>query len=648
MRDVFRACVCCVTLLLPLCSFAQPQTMIDSLRKLLPHKTDTALVNIYVEIAKNHAYLAANPDSMLLYADKVVSLSQDLSYAKGLSVGHNLLGYVYNWQGDWEKSNQAYLQALEMARVQSDTRGKVAVLNNLGRNHFQHNQFQLALEYFLDALRVSETDSQVYRTHHLGILNNIAGVFSELKQPQQSKRYRLQALKGARKLDDQRLEIMAMINLVWDYRNLKQLDSAQYYANEVLDISRRQGLHDMLMRALTHKAIISLDEGKYELTLTHTQELFDEADLATDVFYLSGAYRNRAWALDSLQRKSEALNAAYQALPLAYQDGKAYSLVETHQLLYTLLKKNGQKAKALDHLEKYQHLKDSLYTLEKDQQINELQTRYETEKNQRTIETLAQKNQIQQLQLQRQRITLFSVIIGALLIAGLLYLYNRQRILSEQQKALEAEQRLLRTQMNPHFLFNALAAIQEYLLEHEAAQPSVMYLSKFAKLMRLILENSREAFIPLSQEIDTLQFYLELQKMRFRDGFEYEVEVDPAIDPETLLIPPMFAQPFIENALEHGLKPQKGSRKLLLSFRVKEEQLVLLVEDNGIGRSAARSQQAEASGTPSRALEITQNRLDLLKKAVKKNFALRISDLVDEAQHPVGTRVALHMPLMYV
>ena len=240
---------------------------------------------------------------------------------------------------------------------------------------------------------------------------------------------------------------------------------------------------------------------------------------------------------------------------------------------------------------------------------------------------------------------LFGVsLLGIVLLTAF---YVRQRILRQQNQVLAINQKLLRTQINPHFFFNVLSSIQAFMLEKQDSAPAVSYLSKFGKLMRSVLENSRVDFIPLSEEITTLQNYLDIQKIRFGDKFDYQINVENSIEAEQVGIPPMLAQPFLENALEHGIKPLNNKGKIDVLFRPEKNGIMLNITDNGIGRIKATELTTE-SDRQSLATQITQERIAVLNQQHKAKIDFIIEDVVDSAHQIAGTRVTFHLPLINV
>ncbi len=245
-------------------------------------------------------------------------------------------------------------------------------------------------------------------------------------------------------------------------------------------------------------------------------------------------------------------------------------------------------------------------------------------------------------------------ILCLLVLAGLLYLVYRNRINSFRHKeqlrsrynqlVAEMEVKALRSQMNPHFIFNSLNAINRYILKSERNQAS-SYLTKFSKLIRLILENSRQSKIPLSSELDALELYLELESLRFQENFHYQIHVDDDISPASIFVPPMIIQPFVENSIWHGLLPKEHDCELTIHFRGNGGHLICVIEDNGIGRKrSAELKQQQSTGRTSLGMSATEQRLQLMTEKTRKMASIDVEDLVGSNGVAMGTRVTIHIP----
>jgi sensor histidine kinase YesM len=255
------------------------------------------------------------------------------------------------------------------------------------------------------------------------------------------------------------------------------------------------------------------------------------------------------------------------------------------------------------------------------------------------------------------------IIFSILLLLMLLYLFIKYRLKKQQKRfeeekksiqmerdkaqlekqMVELEQKALRLQMNPHFIFNALNTIKGYYSEGDAVNAS-SYISKFSKLLRMLLENTEQS-IPLKKEIEMLEIYIKLTKIRYKDKFEYELIVDENLNTSETLIPTLLLQPMVENAIIHGLAPKEEIGKLKVSFVKKNNQLECIVEDNGIGRVASKMIQKNKEHQ-SKALEITNERLDLFNNNIGKSTI----EIIDLETHliPSGTKVIITIPLIVI
>jgi LytS/YehU family sensor histidine kinase len=221
---------------------------------------------------------------------------------------------------------------------------------------------------------------------------------------------------------------------------------------------------------------------------------------------------------------------------------------------------------------------------------------------------------------------------------------TRQKARIEEMN-FQLENRMLRAQINPHFIFNSLSSIQHFITTDDKAA-SLKYLTKFSNLLRQVLESSITGNVLLREELKLLQMYLELEALRFQNGFSFEIDIDDSIDVDGIEIPTMILQPLIENAILHGLMPKRGDRKLVISFRKVATMLEIKIEDNGIGRLAALElQKGKIKQNPSRGLAVTEQRLAVLREKHGWETSIEYHDLVDGQGSPAGTCVLLRLSI---
>ena len=222
---------------------------------------------------------------------------------------------------------------------------------------------------------------------------------------------------------------------------------------------------------------------------------------------------------------------------------------------------------------------------------------------------------------------------------------KEQRRISFKMKLAEAEQQALRAQINPHFIFNSLNTIQRFIIKNEK-ETAYVYLEKFGSLIRKILKNSTEEVIPIQEELETLELYLELEKKRFEDEFDYAFNIDPQIEVNNVKIPTMLLQPLVENSIKHGIMPGNTKGKIVVDVKKEEAVIICSVRDNGIGRAkAAKLNKSKFKDRKSLGLTITKNRIQLLKQNKQDEYDMIITDLKSDSGESAGTLVEIIIPL---
>jgi LytS/YehU family sensor histidine kinase len=270
-------------------------------------------------------------------------------------------------------------------------------------------------------------------------------------------------------------------------------------------------------------------------------------------------------------------------------------------------------------------------------------------KKQKDIETLTKdvslgrsEETIEQATMFRQRLIIYGLLgIIAIIAVTSYYIYKNAQAskVANQLLALKS----LRSQMNPHFIFNALNSVNHFIAQQDERTAN-KFLSEFSQLMRLVMENSQEDFIALQQEQEILALYLKLEHYRFRDKFDYEIITDEAINTEALQVPPMLIQPYIENAVWHGLRYRESKGTLLLRIQKESGNLLVEITDNGIGRKkSAELKTKNQKKHNSTGLKNIEERLSIINKVYKSNYRVSIDDLPEGT----GTRVRIYLPITH-
>ncbi|HEV8079934.1 MAG TPA: two-component regulator propeller domain-containing protein [Chitinophagaceae bacterium] len=242
--------------------------------------------------------------------------------------------------------------------------------------------------------------------------------------------------------------------------------------------------------------------------------------------------------------------------------------------------------------------------------------------------------------------TSWFLLIIFIVISCIIYLLTARRIQSIKKKAALQQQianlelKALRAQINPHFIFNSLSSIQESIVNNKT-EAAEKYLGKFSKLLRMVLENSELKLISLQSEIDYLKLYMELESFRF-ENFEFFIDCEKTINTDFIRIPPMIVQPYVENAIKHGLAHKEGEKKLWVRFYIEENYLKVSVADNGVGRKSSAKLNVSGQEHHSMGMQITQQRLSLLND--QNENTVMIDDIIDNAGKLTGTRVIVTLP----
>jgi tetratricopeptide (TPR) repeat protein len=482
-----------------------------------------------------------------------------------------------------------------------ESRRIAACYQNIGDTYHRQRDYNQALKYFEKALFLAEKDNDNVR--EISIYLNISDVQIQLKQ-----------YKKARDLLQKTLELYKLTGYELELDNCYVLMGDTWLFeddyNKAIDFYHQA---QKIARQKNDQSGIAEIEGKLGIAFMHLHEY----QKALDFFTNSAEIAENQGSLELL-------------IDAKFNLSEIYEILDRYQL-------------AFQYFKEYSQLKDSLFNAEKYRAIKEMEVKYESEKKEQQLALLTQVNEVQQLKLGRRNRMLFGSLAGIILLLFIGYLLYNQFRLKSKNKAIELEQQLFRSQMNPHFIFNSLIAIQSYIYKKEPVVASD-YLAQFADLVRLILENTREEFISLAKETKTLHAYLKLQQLRFENKFNYKLRMEDDWESESIMLPPMFAQPFVENAIEHGLRHKTGNGNINITYAIQDKNCIkITIEDDGVGRRKAEEIENKTDHR-SLALKISKERLTILSKKYKYNFYLEIIDLTDENGQPLGTKVNISLP----
>ena len=588
-------------------------------------------------------------DTANYYLDKSLAIAREIRDSLYTGVILRNIGYLYLDRGKYYDAYTYFSEDLQLAHALYDSLSILKGYQNMGIYYFLTGMQEKAIEYFIKVLESGGSFIDI--DLKLSLLINLSAAFGDLEKIDKAKQYLLEAKDLALSQNREYSLPTIYMNLGNVFKNKSQPDSALFYFEKSLEFSKKIHNAYKIADAYIHLGEVYFHKMDYERSLENLHE-------ALAIAGKSGMKIKKAIAVYTLgmieiEKKNHpaALEYYNEALSIAKSENARDLMKDLYFALYEACYAIGDYKKSIDYYKQHVSLKDSIFTKAGNDKILELETRYKTEKKESEIRFLRETEELQAREINRQKNQkLYVIIISAfILITGML-IFNRFKLKQKQykiemeKKNMDIEQKLLRSQMNPHFIFNSLNSIQSYISANNMFL-AMSYLSKFARLMRLILDNTRKPYISLDNEINTLQLNIELEQIRFKNKFDFRIEVEEGVRPTDILIPPMLLQPYVENAIKHGLLKLEKKGMLTISYATKDNILICNIMDNGIGRqAAARINGVQKSGHRSLGMEVTGERLNIMKKQTGENIIAVITDLKDENNRATGTNVEVKIP----
>lgn len=565
---------------------------------------------------------------------------------------------------DYKNAYETDLELLSLANQYPRQINKSDIWNSIGYIfHLQQNDEE-ALKAFQESAKIGRQNNSrdsLYLT-----LINIGSIYSKLKNPDSSLAKFNEAFELISSDPDRSKEALIRNYLSTSYLALTNHSKAIEHNNLAIRLSEQNKNRRILSDAYFIRSKICEAQGNESCKKQYWEKYRSIEDSIALVNFVS-SQQTLKFNTEIKQKEEEVrqliLSNEIEILNnLRKEDSRKKELQDQEMKLkifeVELRNETLKKENALNELDKnIREFKiQKLVQIQKEQQhsndiaksrlalVNSQLVLSESENEQKAL--LMEKKE---LELKRSAYLKYFMLIAfglILIIIALFFLYYKQRLQSREQQLslsnIDIQQRLLRSQMNPHFLFNSLSSIQGFIASNEKEKAG-KFLARYASLMRIILEHTSQEVIPLEQEKTALKAYLSLEQMRFNNIFSYDI-VCPDLDAEFVGIPPMLIQPYVENAVVHGLRNKKENGKLLISFHKEADYLICNITDNGIGREAALQLSKEKDRTHrSMALNLTRERIQLINEQTKSNMSVSIEDLVSTDGQALGTSVTLRI-----
>lgn len=616
-------------------------------------------MDVYISL---HRAINNNDSLATQYVDEAIRLSEKLNDPKRISRSYLRRARDLDYAGDMAGARDALARAGEQMKAFSDPEIEATFFMQMGIIDYLQGTYDSAVTHLWKALRLYEGlgDSVTVAS----CLMNIGNSYRELKKYDESLAYYQKSLATYENSGYVAGTAMAYGNMGFIYKTYGDYDKALEYYHKSLVVNERNNYRDDARIDLNNIGIVFMERGQYDTALEYFNKALDIAtEISSDhgiagIGYNIGLVRSKSGAYDRAVEKFR------EVLDMSMARNYKSLIMDSYLGLSDAYAGMGQHRRALEYRKEYEVWKDSLMSESHLNQVKEQELKYETEKKDERIQLLAKEKSLQEKEAQRQA-TLKRAFIGGLvlvvLLAGLIAYTLRQRLKNQKLLAAkneeireidfkhqlsELELKALRAQINPHFLFNCMNSINRMILEGDNDNAS-LYLTKFSRLVRLILENTERTRVSLQNELTLLESYIQLEGLRFKGRIEYKINVDDSVDPDSTYLPSMVLQPFVENAIWHGLMHKTGEEKGVIHINMKESdgKLICVIEDNGVGRDKAKElQQRSVIKSRSMGMKITEQRLRLLSKERWEQL-INITDMKDSLNRALGTRVEINIPV---
>jgi tetratricopeptide (TPR) repeat protein len=604
----------------------------------------------YINKANNLHILGRDSEAIALYRIAAnINLSEH--YQQGAANAYFNTAYIYFDLGNYFMAINYLNKALELYKALNLLSDQADVYNSIGNNYIRLDDYSAALKNFFNALNIYQQLNQ--KENEALVLSNMGMIYHALSDSAKALTYYQKALQLDKQADNKK-------NLAHDYQHIGVLYDDAGDFNKALEYYKISLSLNKELQAQREMAANMINIASAYAKLHNYNEANKNINAALEIYHVLKDDYNTAASLnekgkiyaDSKRQFALAIQLQQQALELSRKIKSPSLTVQILQDISNTYKKQGEYPKALTAYEQSVSLRDSISNDEQKKEITRLEMQSDFDKKEAAVKTLNDKKELLASQeISKQKlIKNISIITGAILLAAIIIsfiFYKKRKDAVEAKKeadlktqVVETEMKALRAQMNPHFIFNSLNSIGNYILSNDIKSANA-YLTKFASVMRLILENSEHTTIALEEDLKALKLYMDVERLRLNNKFCYEINVDDNIDKTNVLVPPLILQPFVENSIWHGLTKKDGAGKINIYISEENKMLVCVVEDNGVGsnRSETFKEEVKQMGKKSLGMKITHARIDMINKLKNANASVNIFNKEE------GVRAEIKLPV---
>ena len=650
MRALLLSCALAVPVFLA----AQDASLVPSIRaELLTAANDTLRADALARLCFN--LILSEPDSARQYGDSALKLATRIGQPRAIADAHNNLGWLETQQGHFKEAEQHFNQALKRFRQIGNPAFTSVTLSNMGWWADKQGDRVSALQRFQEALKESEAAQDSASTAIL--LYSIGTTYNKMKEYVRARSFFAKSMDYERRLGRLSKQANCILAIGNTHRSQGDPEKALGFYKHAASMYSANDDHYGAGMVEENSGDLFLEEDPkkalpfYQRALAHYDTLHSAADKAYILQRIGLAYTGS-------KKYAEAEKSYAEGLALAKATGSVELVMEYELSLAELAVKQGNSDVALGHYQRHMALKDSLHTAEGQRELLRLRTTFETDRAEQENALLRTENELRRLneeRLQARWIIVAGLALALVLLLGLLY--RNYRLRGRHTKEVERlnvelqaqrdqvqhmndllELKVLRSQLNPHFIHNCQNSAVAMVKEGRNIE-ALAYMQGLSKLMRMVLVHSVNDRISVEEEMAFLRLYVKLESLRL-PGLHCEVDADRELLDDEAELPALLVQPFVENALWHGLANKEGARELKIRFSATEKGLRCTVRDNGMGRNDIGT---KPDGHRSLGTELTNERLQLLTYRLQQKGSFVINDLKDTAGNPVGTEVVIEL-----
>ncbi len=602
----------------------------------------------------SNAFKTSNGQQVIHYADKALQLAKKLQIPAEEGKAYLNLGNGNIILGNYDTSVMYFTNAKNIFELQLAENNSIEVKKNLARAYgsigvvsSEQSNYASAFEHYTKSIVIYEELKDINMLSRL--YNNVGVAYQAQKTYDKALEYFQKAKQTQLQLNSDNVGI-TLTNTANCYRSLQNYEKAllAFQEAEKYVQSNPRALGEWNNSIGAYYKEIANDEKAVQYwnkAITAFNSINDKFGIVDTYIYLGELYLEQ-------KQYQQAITNADKALQLSKETNVLEQMRNASKILSEVYEAKNNFTQAYTYGKLFWQLNDSLTNEKNIRKGLEAEMNFEYKKA-ANIARLQREHEafVKAEEAKQTRVKYILIGLSVLLLLGLAFVYYKRvelkKRLTLEKELSEYEQKALHLQMNPHFIFNCLGAISGFIINN-GTDHAIKYLAKFSKLMRLTLEYSKESLIPIEKEIESLQNYLELEKLRFNNAFTYTITKSDAIE-DDMGIPPLLIQPLIENAIMHGIIVKKESGNITVNFLVEDNAIVCEVIDNGIGiEKSIQSKENSVQIHKSMALDIIKKRLKMMTKVSNRKANMISNQINDNQGNSLGTKVVITLPIQYI